>query len=90
MDRIIVIRFSTIDGFRKTRKFKTLAGAQRFAQKYVGKTPEISEAFQYAVGSFGDAKITVISGAVGIRELFPATSVVEAAEEGEEEGDFDV
>lgn len=63
----ITVRYRTLDRFSKTGKFKTLAGAQRFAQKWVGKTPEIG--FGYAVSGDGVGKITV-DGCL-LRDLFP-------------------
>jgi len=63
----ITIRYSSIDCCRKTRKFKTLAGARRFAQKMIGKTPEMGS--YYAVSGDGVGKVEV-SGAF-LHELFP-------------------
>lgn len=65
----ITVHYSTIDRFSQTRKFKTLAGAQRYAQKWVGETPEISVTFGYAVSSYGTGKVTVHG--CGLAELFP-------------------
>ncbi len=56
---MITVRFETMDGCNKSKKFVTLKGAQRYAQERLGETPDISWQFHYAVGSFGDAKITV-------------------------------
>jgi hypothetical protein len=61
---------SSIDHYRKTRKFKTLKGAQRFATEFVGQTPEVSEAFGYAVSGDGTAKVEVEG--CPIADLFPA------------------
>jgi len=63
----ITVRYSSVDGFRKTRTFKTLKGAQKFATKYVGETPEFGS--YYAVSFDGVGKITV-SGTT-LEELFP-------------------
>ena len=54
----IRVRYST-----KSRKFKTLAGAQRFAQKLVGETPDIvgrptRPSEYYAVSYDGAVKVT--------------------------------
>lgn len=68
----IHVRYRSLDRCSKSRKFKTLAGAQRFAQKWVGETPEISETFGYAVSGDGIGKITV-SGC-DIKKLFPKVS----------------
>lgn len=54
---MIKVTYSTIDRFRKTRTFKTLTGARKFAQNWVGKTPEIGST--YAVSGDGVGKITV-------------------------------
>lgn len=67
--RNIRVRYSTVDRFSKTGTFKTLAGAQRFAQKWVGGAPEISDTFGYAVSSSGTGKIEC-SGC-DVRDLFP-------------------
>ena len=65
----IRIRYRSLDRFSQSRTFKTLAGAQRYAQKWVGQTPDISEAFGYAVSDDGIGKITV-SGC-SLKDLFP-------------------
>lgn len=71
----VKVRYSSVDRFSKTGTFKTLKGAQKFAQKWVGETPEISWTFHYAVSSFGTGKVTVegeLDGkAVTIFDLFP-------------------
>lgn len=64
----IRVTTSSIDGFRKSRGFKTLAGAQKFAARYVGDTPEISEAFNYAVSSYGTTKV---ESSIKVAKLFP-------------------
>lgn len=56
--REIVVRLTTIDHYHKRGKFKTLEGARKFAHRYVGPHPDISATFGYAVGAYGDAKIT--------------------------------
>ena len=63
------VTYSTIDRFRQTRSFATLKGAQAYAARMVGETPEISDAFQYAVSSCGTGKIQC--GGCSIRALFP-------------------
>ena len=63
----IKVRYSSVDSYRKTAKFKTLKGAQKFAQDWVGKHPEIGST--YAVSSDGIGKVTV-EGA-SLAELFP-------------------
>ncbi len=63
----IKVRYSTIDRFTETRKFKTLDGARKFAQNWIGRHPEIGG--HYAVSGDGIGKITV-SGAT-LADLFP-------------------
>jgi len=65
----ITIRVSTLDGSNRTRKFKTLAGARKFAQNRVGEHPEVSEFFRYAVGAWGDVKVSVTG--CTLADLFP-------------------
>lgn len=65
----IRVKYSTLDRFTQTRSFKTLAGARKFAQKYVGAKPEISDTFGYAVSGDGMGKI--IAQGCSIHDLFP-------------------
>ncbi len=65
--RNIKVSYRSIDRCSKTRRFKTLEGAQRFAQEWVGETPELGTG--YAVSGDGIGKVTV-EGAP-LRELFP-------------------
>lgn len=65
----IVVRYESIDGFRKQGTFGSLELAQEFAQKWVGETPELSITYGYAVSNDGVAKVTC-SG-VPIDKLFP-------------------
>lgn len=65
----IKVRYSSIDGARVTRSFKTIAGAQAYAQKWVGPTPEIGGG-RYAVSSDGIGKVT--ADGVDLADLFPA------------------
>jgi hypothetical protein len=79
---IIRVCYSSIDRFRKVATFKTLAGARKFAQKWVGQHPEIGS--HYAVSGDGVGKITVegllsdpqnpevFNRAIRITDLFPA------------------
>jgi hypothetical protein len=66
----ITVTYSSIDGARKTRRFKSLEGARAFACKWVGEHPEVGTG--YAVSADGVGKVTV-SGAT-LAELFPARS----------------
>lgn len=64
----IKVHLRAVDGFAKTRTFKTLAGAQKFAQRYAGRGPEIGGGY-YAISADGVCRITV-DGAK-LRDLFP-------------------
>lgn len=66
---MITVYYSAVDGFRKTRKFKTLKGARKFAHDYIGPHPEIGRG--YAVSGDGVGKIEVDGAALD--DLFPAT-----------------
>jgi hypothetical protein len=61
----ITIKYAAIDGYRETRHFKTLIGAQRYANKMLG-IPEFGN--HYAISGDGIGKITAT---VDLRELFP-------------------
>jgi len=65
----IKLKYVASDGFKKTGEFKTLARAQKFAQRYVGETPDLGS--DYAVSADGFGVIRVVSGAQ-LAELFPA------------------
>lgn len=65
----IIVTYRSIDGYSQRRTFKTLKGARRFAHKWVGSHPEISEAFQYAVSGDGIGRVTW-SGCTA-NDLFP-------------------
>lgn len=67
--REIKVRYRSVDRFSKTATFKTLKGAQRFAHKWVGETPEVGTYYNYAVSGDGVGRVTV-EGAT-MRELFP-------------------
>jgi hypothetical protein len=65
---LIRVTYSSIDGGGcKTMKFKTLKGAQSFAQKWVGVGPELG--YGYAVSGDGVGKITCEG--VPVAALFP-------------------
>jgi hypothetical protein len=63
----IRVSYQSIDRFTQTKTYKTLKGAQRFAQHWVGAHPEIGTG--YAVSGDGVGKITVIGAT--LHELFP-------------------
>jgi len=69
----IILVYTSIDRCYVRRKFKTLAGAQGFAWKMVGETPEIGHVFQYAVSDDGIGKIEIRSGAT-LQEIFPRSA----------------
>lgn len=64
----ITVYLRSVDGFSKTRKYKTLAGAQKFAQDYAGKHPEIGSG--YAIS--GDGVCRIMVKGITLKELFPA------------------
>lgn len=63
----ITVRYRSLDGYSKSSKFKTLAGAQKFAHKWVGAHPDIGGF--YAVSNDGMGRITVAG--CTLAELFP-------------------
>jgi len=80
----IKVRYQSLDRYSESRTFKTLAGARKYAQKWVGPTPEVGGF--YAVSGDGMGKVTAN---VPMRDLFPATDtgcrcMVETDERGVE------
>ena len=67
MTRNITITYRSIDGAKKARTYKTLAGAQRFAHKWVGSTPTLGS--WYAVSWDGIGRIS--AEGCTLQELFP-------------------
>lgn len=67
--REVTVRYKAVDRFSESRKFKTLTGARRYAQKWVGEHPDISDTFGYAVSFDGTGKVTCEG--CSIFELFP-------------------
>jgi hypothetical protein len=69
----ITVRYSAVDGFRQTRKFKTVSGARRYAEKWVGASPDMGNF--YAVSSDGVGTISVsgirVGQLFGIERIFP-------------------
>jgi len=63
----IRVKLRSCDGYTKTRSFRTLKGAQKFAQAYVGECPEFGGG--YAVSDDGISTIRVMGAT--LRELFP-------------------
>lgn len=66
---MITLVYISADRLRKRRTFKTLAGARRFAHKWVGTHPDISS-MGYAV-SF-DGLGTIWFEGVSPADLFPS------------------
>lgn len=79
---VIVVTYTSIDHFRKQRRFKTLAGAQRFAHRYVGPHPD--QGSTYAVSDDGIGKIEV-RGAT-LADLFPDDPEPDPRERGDDDG----
>lgn len=75
---MIYMYYSSIDRYHKSAAFKTLAGARRFAHKWVGEHPDTSMMFRYAVSNDGVGKVTwagsdEATGHVAMAaDLFPA------------------
>lgn len=64
---MIKVRYSSFDSRRgKWRSFKTLRGARKYAQHWIGKHPEMGST--YAVSGDGIGKIEVEG--VELRKLF--------------------
>ena len=64
---MIKVRYSSFDSRRgKWRSFKTLKGARKYAQHWIGKHPEMGST--YAVSGDGIGKIEVEG--VELRKLF--------------------
>jgi hypothetical protein len=63
----VIVTYTSIDRCYKRRVFKTLEGAQKFACRYVGETPELGTG--YAVSPDGVGKVTCQGCA--LLQLFP-------------------
>lgn len=53
----ITVRYWSRDGYRQTRRFKTLAGASRYARTWVGDNAEIGP--DYAISWDGIGRVSV-------------------------------
>ncbi len=71
----ITIRYTSCDRVSETRRYLTLAGAQRYAHGRVGEHPELGG--WYAVSGDGVGKVTVTG--ITLARLFPGP-VEEAAD----------
>lgn len=78
----IKVRYSSIDRYSESRRFKTLAGARKYAAKWVGEHPEIGS--YYAVSGDGVGKIEV-SGDASLKDIFPPEPDPYAEEKAAEE-----
>jgi hypothetical protein len=67
---MIRVRYEAIDGYRKTKMFKLLKNARKYAHERVGEHPSLGS--YYAVSDDGVGKITAN---INLRELFPDTEV---------------
>lgn len=63
---MIKVKYSSVDGCRKSRSFKTLARARKYAQEWVGKNPDMGS--HYAVSGDGIGKIECVG--VPLAHLF--------------------
>lgn len=65
----IAVRYSSIDNYSETRKFKTIDGARAYACKWIGPHPTLGT--YYAVSDDGVGKIT--AAGIALSDLFPAS-----------------
>jgi hypothetical protein len=54
---VIKVRYTTIDRYKETKSFSTLRGARAYAQKWVGRNPDMGS--HYAISDDGVGKITM-------------------------------
>lgn len=71
---MIKLRYSSVDRVSKRGSFKTLEGARKWAQRWVGEAPDLGG--WYAVSFDGVGKVEVISGCQLV-ELFPRCAPIE-------------
>lgn len=64
---MIKVLYQASDGYRLTKKYKTLRGAQRFAQKWVGSTPELGTGYAASFDGIGTIRVQGAS----LSDLFP-------------------
>ena len=63
---MITIYYTASDGFKDKRRFRTLAGARRYAQRMLGTHPEFG--FGYAVSEDGTGTLRVVG--CDVHDLF--------------------
>ena len=63
----ITIKHTTVDHIHVTRTYKTLKGAQKFAEECVGSNPELWST--YAISDDGCHKVEVVG--ISLNQLFP-------------------
>ena len=78
----IRVSYRSFDRFNQSRTFRTLAGAQRFAQKWVGECPEHGN--HYAISGDGVGRVTVAGCA--LLDLFPQLKRCAGIEQGFDDG----
>jgi hypothetical protein len=64
---IIKIYFQSCDGCRRVKNFKSLRGARKAAQDYVGAHPEMGR--DYAISGDGIGKVQVVGATLA--DIFP-------------------
>lgn len=74
----ISVTYSSIDRFRQTRSFRTLAAARSYAARWVGAHPEFGSS--YAISDDGVGKITVRGASLA--ELFGVATAATAESDG--------
>ena len=82
MNSIITLRYRSCDGYSEKRTFKTLKGAQRYAERMLGGCPELT--CTYAVSTDGIG--TIYSAGASLSDIFPHAAPpydVDAEEEAE-------
>lgn len=68
---MITLKFRFVEGGSRTARYKTLAGAQRAAQRQIGRHPSISSHGGYAVDDYGCC--TLRCEGCTLWDLFPNT-----------------
>jgi len=74
---MIKLRFRTLDGIRKTKTFKTVAGARKAAHDWVGKDADVG--IGYAVST--DGVVTVSVDGATLDDIFGEPKVAEKKDE---------